>query len=80
MLIVLAFNVVGFAESYSAGVRLLIAADSASVGGSRCGPENVDRAPILTVLEKSEWKIEGPDGVAFILNLKPNTLCARVVS
>lgn len=37
-----------------------------------------ERENLLTVLEKTQWKIKGPDGAAELLGIKPNTLMARI--
>ena len=37
-----------------------------------------ERENLLTVLEKTQWKIKGPDGAAEVLGIKPNTLMARM--
>jgi formate hydrogenlyase transcriptional activator len=40
--------------------------------------EEVERSHILTVLERTNWVIEGPKGAAAILKLHPNTLRSRL--
>jgi len=40
--------------------------------------EEVEREHILSVLEKSGWRIRGPSGAAILLGLKPTTLEARM--
>ena len=37
-----------------------------------------ERANLLIVLEKTRWKIKGPDGAAELLGLKPTTLISRL--
>jgi transcriptional regulator with GAF, ATPase, and Fis domain len=37
-----------------------------------------DRENLLTVLNKTGWKIKGPDGAAELLGVKPTTLLARI--
>ena len=37
-----------------------------------------ERANLLIVLEKTRWKIKGPDGAADLLGLKPTTLISRL--
>jgi DNA-binding NtrC family response regulator len=37
-----------------------------------------ERENLQTVLEKTHWRIKGPDGAAELLGLKPNTLLARI--
>ena len=36
------------------------------------------RIHILNVLEKSNWKIDGPNGAAVMLDIKPSTLRDRM--
>jgi transcriptional regulator with GAF, ATPase, and Fis domain len=40
--------------------------------------EDVERAHIVTVLERTHWRIDGPQGAARILNLNPSTLRSRL--
>jgi transcriptional regulator with GAF, ATPase, and Fis domain len=40
--------------------------------------EHVERAHIVSVLEKTNWTIEGRQGAAKILNLQPSTLRSRM--
>ncbi len=40
--------------------------------------ENVERAHIVSVLERMRWVIEGPKGAAAVLGLHPNTLRSRL--
>jgi PAS domain S-box-containing protein len=40
--------------------------------------EDVQRNHILTVLERTDWVIDGPNGAARILELHPNTLRSRL--
>ena len=40
--------------------------------------EDVERDHILSILEKSGWRIRGPNGAAAKLGLKPTTLEARM--
>jgi transcriptional regulator with PAS, ATPase and Fis domain len=40
--------------------------------------EEVEREHILRILEHTNWKINGDDGAAFILDLHPNTLRSRM--
>jgi transcriptional regulator with GAF, ATPase, and Fis domain len=52
---------------------------SAPDGSSRAGTlEEVERAHILQVLESASWKLEGQDGAAALLGLKPSTLRSRM--
>ena len=40
--------------------------------------EEVERQHILEVLESAGWKLEGSDGAAALLGLKPSTLRSRM--
>jgi transcriptional regulator with GAF, ATPase, and Fis domain len=40
--------------------------------------EQRDRENLLIVLEKTGWKIKGPDGAAELLGVKPTTLLSRI--
>jgi len=40
--------------------------------------EEVERAHILEVLQATSWKLQGPDGAAGVLGLKPSTLRSRM--
>jgi transcriptional regulator with GAF, ATPase, and Fis domain len=40
--------------------------------------EEVERQHILDVLESAGWKLEGNDGAAALLGLKPSTLRSRM--
>jgi formate hydrogenlyase transcriptional activator len=51
------------------------AVEPASTAPSANGP---DRAALLTVLEKTGWRIRGAGGAAEVLGLKPTTLEARL--
>jgi transcriptional regulator with GAF, ATPase, and Fis domain len=37
-----------------------------------------ERENLLSALERSAWKIYGPDGAAALLGLKPTTLSSRI--
>jgi len=37
-----------------------------------------ERDNLLVVLEKTAWKIKGPDGAAELLGVKPTTLLSRI--
>ena len=39
---------------------------------------DLDMTHIVTVLERTKWRIEGPDGAARILNVNPSTLRSRI--
>ncbi|MDX2433267.1 MAG: sigma 54-interacting transcriptional regulator, partial [Desulfobacterales bacterium] len=47
--------------------------------GSRISLDEVQRLHILAILEKTGNKLEGPDGAAAILQLKPSTLRHRMM-
>jgi transcriptional regulator with GAF, ATPase, and Fis domain len=40
--------------------------------------EEVERGHIVEVLESTDWKLEGRDGAAAVLGLKPSTLRSRM--
>lgn len=40
--------------------------------------ESIERAHILRILEQRHWRIEGPQGAAIVLGLKPSTLRSRM--
>jgi transcriptional regulator with GAF, ATPase, and Fis domain len=40
--------------------------------------EEVERQHIIDVLESAGWKLEGSDGAAALLGLKPSTLRSRM--
>ncbi|HEY1334981.1 MAG TPA: helix-turn-helix domain-containing protein, partial [Myxococcaceae bacterium] len=40
--------------------------------------EDVERRHIIDVLESAGWKLEGSDGAAALLGLKPSTLRSRM--
>jgi formate hydrogenlyase transcriptional activator len=40
--------------------------------------EEVERGHIVEVLEATDWKLEGRDGAAAVLGLKPSTLRSRM--
>jgi len=46
--------------------------------GARKSLEDVERGHILEVLDATDWKLEGRDGAAAILGLKPSTLRSRM--
>ena len=52
----------------------------AGSAGSSAGRslEEVERRHILEVLEATGWKLEGADGAAALLGLKPSTLRSRM--
>src|SRR5690606_11381683 len=70
--------------SGAAGETARAAADAASyaspqpVGDSRATLDDVERAHIRAVLERTLWKIEGGFGAARILRLTPSTLRGRM--
>jgi transcriptional regulator with GAF, ATPase, and Fis domain len=51
---------------------------TSTVSSSAYALENVERQHILSVLERTNWVIEGTKGAAQILNLHPNTLRSRM--
>jgi transcriptional regulator with GAF, ATPase, and Fis domain len=40
--------------------------------------EDVERKHILEVLQATEWRLEGREGAAAVLGLKPSTLRSRM--
>ncbi|MGH7928663.1 MAG: helix-turn-helix domain-containing protein, partial [Candidatus Binatia bacterium] len=40
--------------------------------------ENLERAHIIQVLNRTRWRIEGSKGAAMILGLRPSTLRSRM--
>jgi DNA-binding NtrC family response regulator len=50
----------------------------AAPGRTACTLEEAERAHLLYVLEQTRWTIEGRDGAAAILGLKPSTLRSRM--
>jgi chemotaxis protein methyltransferase CheR len=55
-----------------------VSATGASVGGMKT-LEEMERAHILTVLQATGWKLEGREGAAAVLGLKPSTLRSRML-
>ena len=49
-----------------------------SADGANASLDEVQRFHILSILEKTDWKIEGSNGAAEILQLKPSTLRHRM--
>ncbi|MBT8384824.1 MAG: sigma 54-interacting transcriptional regulator, partial [Bacteroidia bacterium] len=46
---------------------------SRPISGAKMTLDDVQRNHILSVLEKTNWKVDGPDGAATILDIKPST-------
>jgi transcriptional regulator with GAF, ATPase, and Fis domain len=46
--------------------------------GSIISLDDLEREHIIRVLENTNWKIEGPNGAAKLLGLKPSTLRNRM--
>jgi transcriptional regulator with GAF, ATPase, and Fis domain len=40
--------------------------------------EEAERRHIVSVLKKTNWRIDGPQGAARILNVHPSTLRSRI--
>jgi transcriptional regulator with GAF, ATPase, and Fis domain len=40
--------------------------------------EEMERVHIFQILEKTQWRIEGPKGAAIILGMNPSTLRSRI--
>jgi transcriptional regulator of acetoin/glycerol metabolism len=60
------------------GAELLPTLATASTPVSGSSLEDVERAHILDVLQKSNWVIEGSAGAAKTLDMHPNTLRSRM--
>jgi transcriptional regulator with GAF, ATPase, and Fis domain len=77
-------NVIEQAVLVSEGAHLRLAeagkldAGFPSVDGARKSLEDVERGHILEVLDSTDWKLEGRDGAAAVLGLKPSTLRSRM--
>jgi PAS domain S-box-containing protein len=77
-------NVIEQAVLVSEGPHLRLAevgkldAGSPMADGARKSLEDVERGHILEVLVSTEWKLEGRDGAAAVLGLKPSTLRSRM--
>jgi transcriptional regulator with GAF, ATPase, and Fis domain len=52
--------------------------DSAVASQEETTVESVERSHILRILEQRRWRIEGPQGAAVVLGLKPSTLRSRM--
>ncbi len=77
-------NVIERAVVLSAGPAVVIDDWFGPAGGepaparTACTLEEAERAHLLYVLEQTRWTIEGKDGAAAILGLKPSTLRSRM--
>jgi PAS domain S-box-containing protein len=80
-------NVLERAVILTAGPTLEIGADvlpvdieplASAAGASDATLEATERQHILTVLQQTDWVVEGPRGAAKILGLHPNTLRSRL--
>jgi transcriptional regulator with GAF, ATPase, and Fis domain len=75
-------NVIERAMILTKGSTLLVdlpeIAASVAASAPRQTLAEVERAYILSVMEKSHWRVRGKDGAAEILGLKPTTLEARM--
>jgi transcriptional regulator with GAF, ATPase, and Fis domain len=61
-----------------AGAAGLITPEGAGAPSGLATLEDVERAHLSTVLERTGWVVEGPRGAARILGLHPNTLRSRL--
>lgn len=52
--------------------------DARSVGTNDDRLEDVERAHLVKILQRTNWVIDGPSGAGKILNLHPNTLRSRM--
>ncbi len=74
-------NLVERAMIVARGPKLQIQLPAASALSAPATPqklEDVDREHVLGVLERSGWRIRGPNGAALKLGLRPTTLEARM--
>jgi DNA-binding NtrC family response regulator len=77
-------NVIERAVVLSAGPAVVVddwfvpASGEATPGRSACTLEEAERVHLLYVLEQTRWTIEGKEGAAAILGLKPSTLRSRM--
>jgi PAS domain S-box-containing protein len=80
-------NVIERAVILSSGPDLMIAAETlATPAPEQPSPkappqaslEDVERTHIISVLKRTGWRIDGPDGAARTLNLHPSTLRSRI--
>jgi len=77
-------NVIEQAVLISEGPHLRLTGDvkfdamPVAVDASSKSLEDVERQHILAVLEATHWKLEGRDGAAAVLDLKPSTLRSRM--
>src|SRR5262245_30718662 len=55
-----------------------MSAHAGATPGNRMSIHELERAHILSVLERTRWRIEGPDGAAVVLGLHPSTLRFRM--
>jgi formate hydrogenlyase transcriptional activator len=60
------------------GEQLKLEGVLASPDASLKSLEEVERGHIVEVLESTDWKLEGRDGAAAVLGLKPSTLRSRM--
>jgi len=60
------------------GLALRSAQSPPPGAGKLSSLEEVERVHILTILQQTEWVIEGPKGAAQVLKLHPNTLRSRM--
>ena len=77
-------NVIERAVVVSKGTKLELAEPILSTAGKMKSPEadetleQIEREYILGILQKTDWRIEGPKGATRILGLKPSTLRSRM--
>lgn len=77
-------NILERALILSPGPVLEVAADqlampeASKAGGDAVSLEEVEKNHILSMLDKSNWVIEGPKGAALALQMHPNTLRSRM--
>ncbi|HSQ03045.1 MAG TPA: sigma 54-interacting transcriptional regulator, partial [Burkholderiales bacterium] len=65
-------------DMFASQVVPVSAPDSAAPSHAETSLEDVERAHIVRVLEKTKWVIQGEHGAARVLGLKPSTLRGRM--
>ena len=53
-------------------------AAAAAGAGDAAALQEVDRRHIVAVLQRTGWRIDGPNGAARLLNMNPSTLRSRM--
>ena len=69
----------GSASASAAGVAAPGSAPDLPATGAQALPlEQIERGHIVSVLKKTKWRIEGPQGAARLLTMHPSTLRSRI--